>query len=105
MATIYYDKDADLKALKGETVAVIGYGIQGRGQGLNLRDSGLNVLIAQRPGGANHALATDDGLYGERERRPYDDVRNVKSLAGAGRGVVKAGILGLTGGSSWHQRS
>ena len=46
MATIYYDKDADLKALKGKTVAVVGYGIQGRGQSLCLRDSGLNVIVA-----------------------------------------------------------
>ena len=49
MATIYYDKDADLKALKGKMVAIIGYGIQGRGQALNLRDSGVKVVVAQRP--------------------------------------------------------
>ena len=51
MATVYYDKDADLAALKGKTVAVIGYGIQGRGQAMNLRDSGVKVIVAQRPGG------------------------------------------------------
>jgi len=62
MARIYYDKDADLKALKGKTVAVIGYGIQGRGQALNLRDSGVKVVIGQRPGGPNYALAKQDGL-------------------------------------------
>ena len=37
-AKVYYEKDADLSYLKGKTVAVIGYGIQGRGQALNLRD-------------------------------------------------------------------
>ncbi len=62
MATIYYDKDADLGALKGKTVAVVGYGIQGRGQALNLRDSGLKVLVAQRPGGPNYDMAKQDGF-------------------------------------------
>ena len=62
MATIYYDKDADLKALKGKTVAVVGYGIQGRGQALNLRDSGVKVIVAQRPGGPNYDLAKQDGF-------------------------------------------
>jgi len=62
MATIYYDKDADLKALKGKTVAIVGYGIQGRGQALNLRDSGVKVIVAQRPGGPNYGLATQDGF-------------------------------------------
>ncbi len=62
MATIYYDQDADLKVLKGKTVAIIGYGIQGRGQALNLRDSGVKVIVAQRPGGPNYALARQDGF-------------------------------------------
>lgn len=62
MAKIYYDKDADLKALKGKTVASIGYGIQGRGQALNLRDSGVKVIVAQRPGGPNYDLAKQDGF-------------------------------------------
>jgi ketol-acid reductoisomerase len=61
-ATVYYDKDADLGALKGKTVAVIGYGIQGRGQALNLRDSGVKVLVAQRPGGPNYDQARADGF-------------------------------------------
>ena len=62
MARIYYEKDADLGALKGKTVAVVGYGIQGRGQALNLRDSGVKVIVAQRPGGPNHDLAKQDGF-------------------------------------------
>lgn len=45
MARIYYNKDASLKALKGKKVAVIGYGIQGRAQSLNLRDSGVDVVL------------------------------------------------------------
>ncbi|MBU4589351.1 MAG: ketol-acid reductoisomerase, partial [Candidatus Omnitrophica bacterium] len=45
MAKMYYDKDADLEVLKGKKIAIIGYGIQGRGQALNLRDSGLDVVV------------------------------------------------------------
>lgn len=59
---IYYDKDADLNLLKGKKVAIVGYGIQGRGQGLNLRDSGVDVIVAQRPGGKNYDLAVEDGF-------------------------------------------
>ncbi len=59
---IYYDKDADLANLKGKKVAIVGYGIQGRGQGLNLRDSGVDVVIAQRKGGPNYDIAVQDGF-------------------------------------------
>ncbi len=48
MEKIYYDRDANLKYLKDKTIGVIGYGIQGRAQALNLRDSGLKVMIANR---------------------------------------------------------
>jgi len=46
----YYESDADLGNLKDSRIAVIGYGSQGRGQALNLRDSGLDVIIGLRPG-------------------------------------------------------
>ncbi len=62
MTKIYYDKDADLKFLKNKIVAVVGYGIQGRGQALNLRDSGVEVVVAQREGGPNYDLAKKDGF-------------------------------------------
>ena len=62
MAKIYYDKDADLKYLQNKTIAIVGYGIQGRGQALNLRDSGLKVIVAQRPGGVNYDQAKKDGF-------------------------------------------
>ena len=45
MATIFHDEDADLRALEGKTLAVVGYGNQGRSQALNLRDSGLPVVV------------------------------------------------------------
>lgn len=45
MARVYHDEDADLSALEDETVAIIGYGNQGRSQALNLRDSGIEVIV------------------------------------------------------------
>ena len=50
MATIYYDKDADLAVLNGRTVAVIGFGSQGHAHALNLRDSGVSVVVGHRGG-------------------------------------------------------
>jgi len=61
-ATIYYEADADLKHLAGKTIAIIGYGSQGHAQAQNLRDSGLKVVVAQRPGGPNYALAKSHGF-------------------------------------------
>lgn len=62
MAKIYYDNDADLSFIQKKTVGVIGYGIQGRGQALNLRDSGVKVIVSQRPGGPNYEQAIKDGF-------------------------------------------
>lgn len=51
-----------IKAILGdETVAVLGYGVQGRGQSLNMRDNGVRVIIGQRPGGKSWDLACQDG--------------------------------------------
>jgi ketol-acid reductoisomerase len=61
-ATTYYDNDADLTALQGKTVAIIGYGSQGHAQAQNLRDSGVSVVIGQRPGGKNYDLAKSHGF-------------------------------------------
>ncbi len=60
MAKVYYDKDADIKLLKNKLVAIVGYGIQGRGQALNLRDSGIKVIIAELKGTKNYARAVKD---------------------------------------------
>lgn len=62
MAKIYTDREASLEPLKGKTIAVIGYGIQGRAQALNLRDSGLEVIIGLRRGGKSWELATSEGF-------------------------------------------
>jgi ketol-acid reductoisomerase len=59
---IYYDQDADLKWLEGKTVAVIGFGSQGHAQAQNLRDSGVNVIVADVPGSANWGKAVEAGF-------------------------------------------
>jgi len=59
---VFYDQDADLGRLQDKTIAVIGYGSQGHAQAQNLRDSGLNVIIGQRPGGRNYELAKKHGF-------------------------------------------
>jgi len=60
--TMYYDKDADLALLKDKTIAILGYGSQGHAHAQNLRDSGCNVIIGQRPGSANYDLAVSHGF-------------------------------------------
>ena len=62
MAKMYYEKDCDLNYLKGKTVAVIGYGSQGHAHALNLRDSGVDVVIGLRKGGKSWAVAEKDGF-------------------------------------------
>ncbi len=59
---IYYEKDADLKKLEGMKVAVIGYGSQGRAQALNIRDSGVDVVVAEMEGTENYKKAQEDGF-------------------------------------------
>ncbi|MBZ3935827.1 ketol-acid reductoisomerase [Methanimicrococcus blatticola] len=62
MAQMYYDKDADLNVLKGKTIAVIGYGSQGHAQAMNLKDSGLDVIVGLRKGGRSWKKAEADGM-------------------------------------------
>lgn len=61
MAKLFYDEDCDISILKGETIAVIGYGSQGHAQAQNMRDSGLSVIIGQREG-ASADQARKDGF-------------------------------------------
>ena len=58
---MFYEHDADLNVLSGKTVAVIGYGSQGHSQAQNLRDSGVKVIIGQRPG-KSAKQAEEDGF-------------------------------------------
>jgi ketol-acid reductoisomerase len=62
MATIYYDKDADLSALEGRKVAIIGYGSQGHAHALNLKDSGIDVRVGLYEGSPSRAKAEAAGL-------------------------------------------
>jgi ketol-acid reductoisomerase len=80
MATLYYDKDADISLLKGKTIAIIGYGSQGHAHALNLRDSGLNVVVGLQDGSKSRAKAESDGL-------------TVKSVADATKGADIVMIL------------
>jgi ketol-acid reductoisomerase len=59
---MFYDDDADLSLLDGKTVAIIGYGSQGHAHSLNLKDSGVSVLVGLRPGSPSIAKAQDHGL-------------------------------------------
>ena len=62
MARMYYDEDANLDLLKGKTVAIIGYGSQGHAHALNLKDSGVNVIVGLYPGSKSTAKAEAAGL-------------------------------------------
>jgi ketol-acid reductoisomerase len=64
METIYRDADVDASILSGKTIAVIGYGIQGKVQAANCRDSGFKVIVGTRPPNqsASHAQAKADGF-------------------------------------------
>ena len=59
---MYYDDDVNTDALKGKTIAVIGYGSQGRAQSRNMADSGANVIVGLRENGSSWNLAKDEGM-------------------------------------------
>ena len=59
---MYYDADVETDALDGKTIAVIGYGSQGRAQSRNMADSGADVIIGVREGGKSWDLAKEDGM-------------------------------------------
>ena len=62
MARMYYDTDANLDLLNGKTVAIIGYGSQGHAHALNLKDSGVNVVVGLYAGRPSVAKAEAEGL-------------------------------------------
>ncbi|MDD3764736.1 MAG: ketol-acid reductoisomerase [Nevskiales bacterium] len=59
---VYYDKDADLSIIQSKKVAIVGYGSQGHAHALNLKDSGVDVAVALRPGSATAAKVEAGGL-------------------------------------------
>ncbi|MBN2313079.1 MAG: ketol-acid reductoisomerase [Sedimentisphaerales bacterium] len=70
--TIYYEQDAPIGALEGKKVAVVGYGSQGHAHSLNLRDSGIEVAVAELEGTDNYKLAVEHGF------KPTDIKKAVK---------------------------
>ena len=62
MARMYYDADANLDLLAGKTIAIVGYGSQGHAHALNLKDSGMNVIVGLYPGSKSAIKAKESGL-------------------------------------------
>ena len=63
MDRIYTDQDASPAPLKGKTIAIVGYGSQGRAHARNLRDSGFDVIVGARAGGGAEKRAKADGFH------------------------------------------
>ncbi|MCH7782114.1 NAD(P)-binding domain-containing protein, partial [candidate division KSB1 bacterium] len=61
----YYDDDADISLLNGKTIGIIGFGNQGRAHALNLRDSGLNVVVGLRPGSKSQKTVENEKIRTE----------------------------------------
>jgi ketol-acid reductoisomerase len=81
MAKMYYDKDADLGVLKGSKVAIIGYGSQGHAQAQNLRDSGVDVIVAELEGTPNYKIAKDHGFKPVSATQASKDASIIQILA------------------------
>ncbi len=64
MVKRYYEKDGNVGLLKDKTIAIIGYGSQGHAHALNLRDSGLKVVVGLHEGSSSKAKAEAAGLRG-----------------------------------------
>ena len=62
MVNVITDEKVKMDALKGKTIAVIGYGSQGRAQAQCMKDSGLKVIVGLREGGASWKVAKQDGM-------------------------------------------
>ncbi|HYM34364.1 MAG TPA: NAD(P)-binding domain-containing protein, partial [Steroidobacteraceae bacterium] len=75
---IYSEKNVDKKALKRARIAILGYGSQGRAHALNLKDSGFDVVVGVRKGGASWDNAKKDGL---KVAEPADAVKGAKLVA------------------------
>src|SRR4029079_11584750 len=78
MPTVYYDTDADPRALQSKTIAVVGYGSQGHAHAVNLRESGCEVVVALQAGSKSWEKAERDGFS---VREVADAVRNADLVA------------------------
>jgi len=76
MAEMYYDGDADLSIIQGKKVAIVGYGSQGHAHAMNLRDSGVEVVIALKEGSKSIQKAEEAGFCADRGRRCRRDCRS-----------------------------
>jgi len=81
MAKMYYDRDADLKVIKDRKVAIVGYGSQGHAQAQNLRDSGVDVIVAELAGTANYKLAVKHGFKPVSAAKAAKDADVIQILA------------------------
>lgn len=81
LGRMYYDKDADLKVLEGKTVAIVGYGSQGHAHALNLKDSGVNVVVGLREKSRSKAKAESHGLLVKTVSEAVKDADVVMVLA------------------------
>ena len=59
---MFYENDGNLSVFEGKTVCVVGYGSQGHAHALNLKDSGINVIVALHEGSKSKAIAENDGF-------------------------------------------
>ena len=87
---MYYESDVNTDALEGKTVAVMGYGSQGRAQSRNMADSGVNVIVGLRENGNSWNLAKEDGM-------PAVAIGDPNSMFGAIRFFAKAKAEGIKG--------
>jgi ketol-acid reductoisomerase len=94
---IFYEVDADPNFLQGKKVAVIGYGSQGHAQAQNLRDSGIEVIVAESPGVANYRLAIEHGFtpVSAREAAEAGDVVQILTQDHAQARIYKDNIAPL----------
>ncbi len=81
MAKIYYDRDADLKVFKDRKIAIVGYGSQGHAQAQNLRDSGVDVIVAELEGTPNYKLAVKQGFKPVNAAKAAKDADIIQILA------------------------
>ena len=86
---MYSEADVDQSVLEGERIAVLGYGSQGRAHALNLKDSGLDVVVGLRRGGASWSKAEADGLAVE---EPGDAVKGAKIVIFLTPDMVQKGL-------------